>query len=405
MVKIIKFTLLILVLTSCFVFISACQEDANGGLPPDEPLPEPPKELKPVLPQTDGSSSHNSVYTSSPDQNSQIKITKLLSPNLGTTYLVGDELVVIVEILNLNSKDVYGLSICERIDNNLEIINGSITNCYITRFANKSSIIINNLRNGKEIKNIRNLTPILNQNHGFIELYIDRLPLKGRAIYCYKMKPINAGIFAVTTIISFKDKEYPDYEYSLEDKCEKLDTMKIVVTPEKTKIYTGILGFLGGGSTTKINYQIKYLHQLSQNSGKKLNGKFLEVGDYYTIDYVSSNGSAFEDPTPNDDEKPFEIDYGHNCVVSIEITYKKENSAKAPIMYLDEEPYDADSQIIVIESFFWSHIEFFVAMISLLVAILIEILLLWKEREVAREFSIMNVTLDKIYEKIRRIKL
>jgi hypothetical protein len=69
-------------------------------------------------------------------------------------------------------------------------------------------------------------------------------------------------------------------------------------------------------------------------------------------------------------------------------------------MYLDDVSQDTDSQVIVIESFLWSHIEFFVAMISLLVAMLLEIFLLYKDREVIREFSTINETLDKIYKKL-----
>ena len=382
--KVKRLVLLSLVLLLFFILNSVCQENiTETEAITEEYHPKPPARLTPPDDSKGEGrgdrSRHEGVFTSTPDSNSRIKITKLLDPNLGTTYLVGDELAVIVEIQNLNKKDIYGLSICERIDNNLEIINGSNTNCYLTKFANKSSAIINSLQKGKEITNINNVTTNFVKDHGIIEIYIDRLATKGRAIYSYKMKPITEGIFSAATIISFKDNEYADYEYYLEDECEKLDTIKIIVTPEKTKIYTAPLG---ADSSTRINYQITYLHQLPNESGKKLLGKFYEYSEYYSIDYISSNGVTFKDPNPSDNEKPFEIEYGHNCIISLGITYKKENSARTPIMYLDDVPQETDSQIIVIESFFWSHIEFFIAMISLIVAISLEVFLFFREKRV-----------------------
>jgi hypothetical protein len=154
-----------------------------------------------------------SVFVSATGPETPVEIKKFVDPYLKEGYLVNNEIGVSVEVRNLMGEKIEGLSICERIDNNLILEKNS--NCYIASASNYSWIVMNKLKTNKNIERTYfydNITPIRNDNKT-MTINIGYLGPKSRAIYYYKLRPEEAGKFLLGTSVTFSDNKYQDIDY------------------------------------------------------------------------------------------------------------------------------------------------------------------------------------------------
>jgi hypothetical protein len=309
-----------------------------------------------------------SFFISPTNPETPIEIKKFIDPYLKDGYLINNEIGVSVEVKNLKGEKIEGLSICERIDDNLNLGNGS--NCYLTKNGNKSWMLMNKLKSGEPVNRdfyYDNITPRKDDNKT-MTIDIGYLGPKSRAIYYYKLRPKEAGKFLLGTTVSFSDSKYQDVDYYMESECN--NPIKVVATPERLHLYTGWFNRLGGGSSTLIYYKVKY-QNISENSHS--NRTIVEIfkSKYYSITNIMKNGLPidFKDDKENNTIR-FYLNDSEDDEIVLDVNYNKDNAYSIPALYIGKNPYPYDLQTITVEDFFNSRSNYVTFMILILLNIL-----------------------------------
>jgi hypothetical protein len=354
-----------------------------------------------------GGSGGKSFFVSSSDTESPIEIKKFLDPYLKDGYCVSDELGVAVEVKNLGNKKIEGISICERIDDNLDLIRYS--NCYLTRFGNKSWMIMNALKKGAESIEpsyiYDNITPIVNDNKT-LTINIKYLGPKGRAIYYYKMKPNEEGNFLLGTIVAFKNAEFRDIDYYIENECS--NPIKVTATPEKFHLYTlGIFNFLddylGRGSSTFITYKLKYKNISDSINDTPLTAKMYTSKEYEIKD-ITKNGKKISITYNPDGSILFYLNNSEDSEIILEIKFNKDNSYPTPAIYISNTPYPENPQTITVEDYFNSRSNYFTFLLLFILNILI---LMYtnksQDKALKQSLRVFSIQMRKITNELKNI--
>lgn len=252
------------------------------------------------------------------------------------------EVGIIKEIRNSLSKEINGLTVCERIDKNVELAKEPL--CYISYFGNKSSKIMSDLSDNISV-DVRNDTSgevhFIKDDENTRSFYIPYLGAKGRIIIYYRIIAKNAGMVLLGTSVRFDEKDYKDNDYYFKYKSEF--PVDIIANVQKSKLFSGLVKPLGSSSTS-ITYDLEY-----RNASSKINNKFVNISiegksDCYEIESVAiRNYSLGSNPTVDrkynykniDNKISFVLPFGKNEKISLIAKYFYEGENNIPYIFLD----------------------------------------------------------------------
>jgi hypothetical protein len=333
-----------------------------------------------------GGSGGKSFFISPSSPETPVEIKKFIDPYLKDGYLINNEIGVSVEVKNLLGEKIDGISICERIDDNLDL--GNSSNCYLTRYGNKSWMLMNKLKNGDLIDKYYfydNITPKKDDNKT-MSINIGYLGPKSRAIYYYKLRPEEAGKFLLGTTVSFNDNKYQDIDYYMESECN--NPIKITAKPEKAHLYTGLFSkLLGGGSSTLIHYTIKY-QNISANSRDNRTIAKIAKSNYYSITNIMKNGLPikFESDKANNSIR-FYLNDSEDEQIVLDVNYNEDGAYLIPALDIGNNQYPDDLPTITVESYVNSRSNLFTLFILFMLNIA-TLLFTYKSQKSSQEESL-----------------
>jgi hypothetical protein len=317
----------------------------------------------------DGSSSDSSSTASSSNSNSVKNYytnfaTDAIDINQFTDYSLIEnglpiygEVGITKEIRNSLAKEIKGLTICERIDKNVDIKREPV--CYITYFGNKSSKIMSKLRNYEKI-DVRNDTSgeisIIIDDESTRSFYIPYLGPKGRVIIYYRILSRNVGMVQLGTSIRYDEKEYHDNDYYFKLKSEF--PVKISATPQNSKLFTGYFNL--GPRSTSIAYDLEYRNESSVSNNKSVNVTIESKCSYYEIRDVSIGNDRLGSSqiidkkynyTKNINQIGFVLPFGKNVRIMMVVDYLNEGEYNMPYIFLDNNRILMNSDKILVEDY------------------------------------------------------
>jgi hypothetical protein len=216
-----------------------------------------------------------------------VKINKRIYPNKKEGYLLGDSIIIFVEILPM-VKEIKGLWVHESVDDKLSVPYVSnlfrmteakeIKSCELNAINNISHMCIN-------IDSQDNLSFVSSDiSENLMTSGGIRLDNHQRLIYWYSIIPNESGIYSTKTLLRFYDNEqpYPDMDYSLNVIVdEPMPRFDVGVTAIKKNIASR--GSTLNDEPLNITYDITYLGGAGKNTNAQFEFAKLKEYSYYNI--------------------------------------------------------------------------------------------------------------------------
>jgi hypothetical protein len=267
------------------------------------------------------------------------------------------EVGIIKEIRNSLTKAINGLTICERIDRNVEFQKEPV--CYITYFGTTSSKIMFKLMDNipLDAKNdsFSEIPPITNDKNTR-SFYIPYLGAKGRIIIYYKILSKSVGINQLGTSVRYNEKDYRDSDYYFKLKSEF--PVEITAVPDRNKLFTGPFNF--GPKNTSIAYDLVYRNVSSGISNRSVNVAVESKNRYYEIKGLSVEGYLLGvNGTIDDlyeykkygDRIYFILPFGKDVRINMDVEYFNEGEYDIPHIFLDNNQFPHDPNKILVEDY------------------------------------------------------
>ena len=270
------------------------------------------------------------------------------------------EVGITKEFRNSLPKAISGLTICERIDDNVDLVKEPV--CYLSYFGNKSSKIMSDLKDNITIdaKNDTSgeFAAILNDENTR-SFYIPYLGPKGRIIVYYKIISKNEGTVNLATSVRFNEKDYYDEDHDFKFKSEF--PVDVIANVQKSRLFTGWLSS-DDLTSTSIIYDLEYRNASSKVNNKSVNITIEGKSDYYEIkrvtigDYNLGSNQALDkkyDYQRNNigDLIKFTLPFGKNNRISMIVDYFYEGENNIPYLFLDNARFPKDHVKISVEDY------------------------------------------------------
>lgn len=214
-----------------------------------------------------------------------VKINKRIYPNKKGGYILGDPIIVFVEILPV-VKEIGGLWIHESIDDKLSI--PYVSNIYrIIKATELKACELDATKNFSQICSINvdfedNMSFETNGFNNLLTCGNIQLNNHQRLIYWYPIVPNESGIYSTRTSLRFYDngKSYPDMDYSfitIVDEPNPRFDVGVTTINREVSLHDPL----------NITYDITYLGGASKNITVQL--EFTKLNDYGYINMTNNN--------------------------------------------------------------------------------------------------------------------
>lgn len=287
-----------------------------------------------------GSSSVKNYYTNTATGTFEVNILTDYSRGEDGLLPLRDEVKIIKEFKNLQIKPINGLTICERIEDNVNISLIGKPLCYISYSGNQSSKIINHLLKGEisEAENDskgRHIDPIIDEDDNkTMSFNVNYFSPKERIIVLYNITAKKEGTVNFGTSVGFNEDNYRDDDHDFKYDIEYPVDVDVNVQNSK-KIFTGWFKW-PGTSVTTIEYRLNYL-----SNKRDINVSIEEVPKDYEIKGVTCGDHIFEFNKTHDNDM-YRYNRSNNRI-SFRIPIGKENKINITVDYIHEGEYNVPS--------------------------------------------------------------
>jgi|GEM_PF-3840064 len=294
--------------------------------------------------QGSSGSSVRNYYTNTATGTIEVNILTDYSRSKDGLLPLRDEVKIIKEFKNLQIKPINGLTICERIEDNVNLSLIGKPLCYISYSGNQSSKIINHLLKGeiseaqKDSKG-QHIDPIIDEDDNkTMSFNANYFSPNERIIVLYNITAKKEGTVNFGTSVGFNENNYRDEDHDFRYEFEYPVDVDVNVQNSK-KIFTGWFTWPGTSATT-IEYKLNYL-----SNKRDINVSIEEVPKDYEIKEVTCGDHIFEFNKTQDNgiyrynksnnKIIFRMPIGNENKINITVDYIHEGEYNIPILSLD----------------------------------------------------------------------